>query len=388
MMFKKLRKKREDLARQRAWSSKMSTLTGVPAEKIAEDQAALWRDHLITRDEYEEFRLCSAPAALHDNFLGLNEQRPYLDLLNPKRYYILSRNKFLANQLFGWVGIPHAELICCYQPEGIVPEGRPIVCNLQGVLSALSKAAPGPFVVKAVEGAHGHDVWRYDSVAFESQDARLRRFDGVETRLSSILGEEPLVFERAVAQTAQFAAFNPSSVNTIRFMTTLYPDNSVRIIAAFIKIGRSGACVDNAGGGGNVDACIDIETGRIQFALQYDGLDQIQEIERHPDTGAQLKDVVVDHWEETKKAICRFQRAYPYCKVPGWDIAMTDAGPVVIEVNDFWDRTGQLFIRRGWRQEIRDCWLAWKATGKEWIFGRDYNHLPMAWINNIIYKES
>ena len=51
------------------------------------------------------------------------------------------------------------------------------------------------------------------------------------------------------------------------------------------------------------------------------------------------------------------------------DIAITDKGPVVIEVNDFWDRTGQYFIRRGWRNEIRDCYLAWKATGKQYATG-------------------
>jgi len=29
-----------------------------------------------------------------------------------------------------------------------------------------------------------------------------------------------------------------------------------------------------------------------------------------------------------------------------------------------------LFIRRGWRREVRDCYDAWKKTGRKYIFGR------------------
>ena len=47
-------------------------------------------------------------------------------------------------------------------------------------------------------------------------------------------------------------------------------------------------------------------------------------------------------------------------KAAGWDIAITDNGPVIVEVNDMWDRTGQLFIRRGWKPEIEECYNAWK----------------------------
>ena len=143
-------------------------------------------------------------------------------------------------------------------------------------------------------------------------------------------------------------------------MTTLWPDGSARIIATFIKIGRAGRCVDNAGGGGNVDVCVDTESGEIKYAIQYDGWRKIKDIEKHPDSGAQLNGVVIDNWEAIKAEVITFQQAFPYCKAAGWDIAITDEGPVVIEVNDFWDRTGQYFIRRGWRNEIRDCFLAWK----------------------------
>ena len=187
-----------------------------------------------------------------------------------------------------------------------------------------------------------------------------------------------------IVQSGQFARFNPSSVNTVRFMTALYPDGEAKIIATFIKIGREGRCVDNAGAGGNVDVCVDVESGEIKYAIEYNGWRKIESIEKHPDSGAQLNGVVIENWEELKAEVIRYQQAMPWCKAAGWDIAVTQEGAVVIEVNDFWDRTGQYFIRRGWRNEIRDCYLAWVADGKRYNEWRNRQALSRRHLRRIV----
>ena len=84
------------------------------------------------------------------------------------------------------------------------------------------------------------------------------------------------------------------------------------------------------------------------------------DIQKHPDTGVQIEDVVINDWEVIKEKVIKFQKAFPFVKAAGWDIAITDNGHVIVEVNDMWDRTGQLFIRRGWKPEIEECYNAWK----------------------------
>ena len=172
-------------------------------------------------------------------------------------------------------------------------------------------------------------------------------------------------------------------------MTALYPDNEVKIIATFIKIGRAGRMVDNAGDGGNVDVAIDTESGKLQYAIQYDGWRKVTDIDCHPDTGAALNGVTIEHWDAIKAEVCRFQQALPYCRVAGWDIAITDEGPLVIEVNDLWDRTGQYFIRRGWRPDIRQCYQAWEKLVQEGTipypyFGRIPQQLSNRHLQHII----
>ena len=340
-----------------------------PAEVRRErirDYLALYEEKGLTVEEYIDFAFEERSEAFRKDFLGLNEQRLYLDYLNPIRYYSLARNKYLAHKMLEDAGVRKAALYCYYQPEALYRTSDLCAGTLSEVLRILQQKHVGSFVVKTTETSHGDNVWVFNAIDYQRNDAVLTRFDGQVVRLSELLGAEPLIFESVVRQTGQFSAFNESSVNTVRFMTTLWPDGSARIIATFIKIGRAGKCVDNAGDGGNVDVCIDTETGTIQYAIQYDGWHHIQDIDRHPDNGSQLNGVVIENWEAIKAEILTFQQAFPFCKAAGWDVAITDEGPVVIEVNDFWDRTGQYFIRRGWRPEIRDCYLAWKQTGKQY----------------------
>ena len=75
-------------------------------------------------------------------------------------------------------------------------------------------------------------------------------------------------------------------------------------------------------------------------------------------------------------------------KAAGWDIAITNDGPVVVEVNDMWDRTGQLFLGRGWRNEIRDCYKAWKSCGVSYPMYRQANELLYSQLSKIERYES
>lgn len=345
--------------------------------KVVSDYLSLYRSKGLSIDEYFDFEFEKRDVSFRKAFLGLNEQRYYLDYLNPIKYYSLSRNKYFAHKALDNTGVRKTELYCYYQPEARYFASEECAGSLQDVLSILRAKNVQSCVIKTTESSHGDNVRVVNSIVYQDKDALLSCFDGSEVPLSSLLGEDALIFEGIVHQTDQFASFNESSVNTLRFMTTLWPDGAARVIAVFIKIGRHGRCVDNAGGGGNVDCCVDIETGEIKYAVQFDGFRRIKDIDFHPDSGQKLNGVVVENWLSIREEVERFQQSFPFCKAAGWDIAITNQGPVVIEVNEFWDRIGQVFVRKGWRKEIRDCYLAWKNTGKEYKMYRQPNELKL-----------
>lgn len=337
--------------------------------KVYSDYLSLCHTKGLTKDEYYDFEFEKQDAVFRRTFLGLNEQRYYLDYLNPVKYYSMARNKYMAHKILENTGVRKSELYCYYQPEARYIASDESASDLVGILRILKAKDVRSCVIKTTESSHGDNVWVIKAIEYQENDAVLTRFDGKEIILSDVLGTDALIFESIVLQTRQFSAFNESSVNTVRFMTTLWPDGSARVIATWFKVGRAGKCVDNAGSGGNVDAAIDVETGMIYNVVEFDGWRKTKEIDCHPDSGSQLNGVVIENWQAVKEEVKKFQQAFPYCKAAGWDIAIADDGPVVIEVNDFWDRTGQYFIRRGWRDEIRDCYLAWKKTGKNYSTG-------------------
>lgn len=360
---------------------------GIRKCRVLFDYLKLFRQKGITMQEYLDYEFDKCTEDFRQTFLGLNEQRYYLDYLNPIKYYSLSRNKYLAHKMLENTGVRKSALYCYYHPEARFIDSDINACDIASVLRILMGKNVHACVIKATEGSHGDSVEVVKEVIYGNGDAELVLFNGERKVLSSVLGSKPLIFEGVVSQTKAFADFNESSVNTVRCMTTLYPDGSARLIAAFFKIGRSGKCVDNAGSGGNVDACVDVETGEILRAIEFNGFHAIREIDCHPDNGNRINGVVIPGWESIKKQVCAFQKAFPYCKAAGWDIAITDDGPVVIEVNDMWDQIGQMFIGRGWRSGIRDCYLAWKKTGVKYPMARQRNELGLPHLRTIASHE-
>jgi hypothetical protein len=137
------------------------------------------------------------------------------------------------------------------------------------------------------------------------------------------------IVEERIQQSKEMAVWNLSSVNTIRVMS-VYSKGQFHIIKPFIRTGRKGAVVDNAGHGG-VFANVDAQSGVVCTC----GLDeQGNRYEVHPDSGVCFKGWQIPRYDELTRIVEKMHReimpSHPYI---GWDMALTDAGWVVIECN-------------------------------------------------------
>ena len=339
---------------------KVSHQSGKPIFSILSDFYRLRKKKGILFEEYRDFSFLTADLEFIDSFLGFREQIVYLDRLNPVKYYSLARNKYVSHCLLESFGIKMPRLLGYYHPSTSFDGKGDNYSNIEQIIEGLKHYDVHNIVIKTTESSHGNGVWVIDRIQYNNCDAIFHLVNDKSIRLSEILqNKEPFLIEERVLQTQQLSSFNPTSVNTIRFMTTLYPSGEAKIIGAFIKIGRTGSFIDNAGSGGNIDANINLDTGVLENVVEFNGFDSIRKIEYHPDNGCQLEGVKIENWEMIRKMIKKYQQSCPFIKAVGWDVAITDDGPVIIEMNDFWDRTGQLFIGKGWRHDIRDCYLEW-----------------------------
>jgi hypothetical protein len=78
---------------------------------------------------------------------------------------------------------------------------------------------------------------------------------------------------------------------------------------------------------------VDIATGRLGRASDL-GMDaSLGWFSAHPDTGEAIEGRVLPFWDEARRLAIRAHRAFADRVVIGWDIAILENGPILIEGN-------------------------------------------------------
>lgn len=129
------------------------------------------------------------------------------------------------------------------------------------------------------------------------------------------------------------AIFNiwPDATNTVRIMIAKNGETPV-LMRSFIRFGNAKSNgVDNAHAGG-IEAIIDEETGKILFAVQLDSQNYPIRIEQHPNSGVSFN-IQIPFWHEITDKCKEICRNYPELKYWGFDIAVTQDGFKILEIN-------------------------------------------------------
>ncbi|HET6941987.1 MAG TPA: sugar-transfer associated ATP-grasp domain-containing protein [Sphingomicrobium sp.] len=147
-------------------------------------------------------------------------------------------------------------------------------------------------------------------------------------------------------------------LGTFRLHTAL-TSSGPRFLVGLAKIMGSAGLVDNFSGGkfGNLLASIDTDSGELRKVYgRSDGQHfSMNEVERHPVTGARLNGFLVPLWPETIALAKAVTEAFPEAPLIAMDIAITDDGPVVIEVQSDWaGNIAQRFMGRGMKSILRE----------------------------------
>lgn len=133
---------------------------------------------------------------------------------------------------------------------------------------------------------------------------------------------------------------SPGVLATIRAVTCIVEGRS-ELLFACLRIPVGDNVTDNFSHGslGNVTAPIDLVTGEIGVCRGSLSRTwpEIVDVVFHPDTGNRIQGVRVPFWEEVLDMLERGQNSLPSLKTLGWDIAVTENGPVVVETNATYD---------------------------------------------------
>lgn len=160
-----------------------------------------------------------------------------------------------------------------------------------------------------------------------------------------------LFIEEYVKQNENINKLCKESVNTIRIMTFSYNGKS-EIVYAAMRIGNGVNNVDNFHQGG-MGCKIDLEKG----ILIGDAIDKdLNHFVVHPKSKVKFDGFKIPYWEEAKKLVLDASKVNNNIHLVGWDVAITDDGPTLIEGNR---RPGfdliQVLSKRGRKDIMRHC---------------------------------
>jgi hypothetical protein len=270
--------------------------------------------------------------------LGVRAYVRALASANPAPYRKLSQHKLPEKALLTLLGFPTPRFLgFARRRGGRTAAGAPLAtpADFERFLDQLTVDR---ICFKSMEG-HGGSGFLPVYVMRTAAGFRLTPLSGGDTEDAAEFYARHIqaarngrLIEEYLDQHPALAAFNETSVNTLRLLVYASPGGGARTLGGYLRIGRHGALVDNHVAGGLV-AGIDLATGVLGPAL--DGSPERRVHPSHPDSGRQIEGTRLPYWAEALAVAEAALDAFPHMRFAGFDIAITRDGPVIIEINNY-----------------------------------------------------
>lgn len=151
----------------------------------------------------------------------------------------------------------------------------------------------------------------------------------LEALYKRLIEEKKYLVEDYVIQHKDLNKLYPGSVNTLRVISFLGDDGEVHILRAVMKFGTTGQ-IDNHVAGGMYtfldDNGVVLYPACDDFGHAYD---------KHPVTNFPIVGFKVPCYNEVLELVKKAGKVVPEMRYIGWDVAVSESGPLIIEGNEF-----------------------------------------------------
>ena len=271
--------------------------------------------------EYFQFEFHKLDHASRKKWAGTGYMYEYQLIMNPRMDRIILDDKTLFYRNYGKY-IRH-----------LVADMKDLKINRELAGNIMNNHA-GKIVFKVYNGKCGQQVMIKSAEDFKGTDI-----------VDFMAGNGFDLAEEYIIQHPLFMQLSPSAVNTVRIFTQIDADNKVEILGCRLRISINSK-VDNMAAG-NIAAPIDDNTGTISGPGVYSDITKPAE-SVHPVTGVRIVGFKIPFWKETLELVKAAASIHPQNRSIGWDIAMTENGPDLIEGNHDWCKlVWQMPVKQG-----------------------------------------
>jgi hypothetical protein len=241
-------------------------------------------------------------------------------------YLSMLKDKFVFSMFLSSLNIPTPKVLAL----GVGGHIESLCDRKRFTLEEYLFPRAGEFFIKTVGGENADGVFH---LRMENGETFL---NNIKTSIGGLLSRLPryYIIQEKIRQHHEINEFYPHSVNTVR-LVTVNNKNGVSPFGAFMRIGAKGNYVDNWAVGG-VLIGINYETGTLKkFGFFKPGFGG--KVDRHPDSGMVFDGYAIPFYSEAVNLASRAHGYFYGIRSIGWDIALTDDGPLIIEGNDNWE---------------------------------------------------
>ncbi len=288
----------------------------------------------LTPQEYFYYRLWdpNVPMAEKRRFVGKQAQNAMHVTANDQLWFATAADKILFHTLMSGARLPLPDLLAVTQPQRFAPD-TPVLTTPAAVAGLLRRGDLYPLFAKPVGGKYSLSVVSGDAYDPDTDEVVLL---GGERRAVDALAESMIegtgyLIQRRLNPAQRLAATFGARLWSIRLLMLITPTGPL-IHRAVAKIATGTNPADNYWRKGNMLGAIELNSGTITRIVQGTGANLAVNT-LHPDTGKPIIGTPIPEWEELIRLVRQAATVFAGIRTQSWDIAVTDRGPVFLEVN-------------------------------------------------------
>jgi len=286
----------------------------------------------IQLDEYVKFRLYDQDRFTQeerDEFITFMLQNACIQKCNDTSWFAVTEDKWLSSLILAADDLPAPEIVAMIDVSARRYHGVDAVRSGED-LRALLAGADFPIFGKHNRGLMSVGVFIIEAADDEFVHLRDHGAMTYYKFFENIIGTDAFVLQKFVHNHAFLRQFTETSA-TVR-MVNMLTDDGLYVPSAVLKLPVSRNLADNFWREGNLICDIAPDTGEIRTIVSTKGPDLVHH-DAHPETGDALIGQCLPYWEELLDVNRRVTELHTPLRYQSTDMAITDDGPVVIEVN-------------------------------------------------------
>ena len=301
----------------------------------------LYKDRRFSPSEIHFLRLLD-PAVDLTTVVSKEELLVVQRRLNPAALHALTEDKLAFHRHCTDARLPVAHIFALHDASSAGVEHFKVLRNVQDWTQLLEDPPAPAFILKPVDGVHGEGVVRFSRTAggWKNHAGMAVTAHDVVTHIAAWNYRRWIVQALIVGHSALRTLSGTSGLQTVRVVTLTEDNGDVTIVAARLRLIAGDSAHDNFDYGrtGNLIANLDVATGVIRTVIGGTGDPcAICQVTAHPRTGVPLIGYRVPGWPQARDLVQRAARAFAPLRTIGWDVAITDDAPCLIEGNVTWD---------------------------------------------------